>query len=78
MRGRTTAKHAKEDYTMCDLRLPLKSQIQRMLPGMKLAFPLEKLSSIRALASVVGMETGLHFMTQSKREERLVVVSCLK
>lgn len=78
MKKSTTEKNGENGYTMCDLGLPLKSQIQGMRPGMSMAFPLEKLTSVRSIASNVGLEAGLKFVTRSKREERLVIVSCVE
>lgn len=77
MKKSTTKRNGEKGYAMCDLGLPLKSQIQGMRPGMSMAFPLEILTSVLSITSNVGLEAGLKFVTRSKRDERLVVVSCV-
>ena len=52
-----------------------KSRFLSMSVGETITFPLSCLTSIRALASTYGMESGYTFTTRSSREDGVVYVT---
>lgn len=69
-------KSKNQEIEMCDISLPIRKQIKNMQIGASIAFPLDRLSSVRSIASNVGLERGVRMRTYSMPDERLVVVSC--
>ena len=54
---------------------PAMTQMRKMSIGEYLEFPLERLSSIKNMACVVGTENGTRLSTRVDRDKRIVVVS---
>ena len=54
---------------------PAMTQMKRMAIGEYLEFPIERLSSIKNMACVVGTENGTRLCTRVDRDKWIVVVS---
>ena len=50
-------------------------QMKKMAIGEYIEFPIERLSSIKNMACVVGTENGTRLSTRVDRDKRIVVVS---
>ena len=54
---------------------PAMMQMKKMAIGEYIEFPIERLSSIKNTACVVGTENGTRLSTRVDRDKRIVVVS---
>lgn len=54
---------------------PAMTQMRKMSVGEYIEFPIERLSSIKNMACVVGIENGTRLSTKVDRDKRIVVVS---
>ena len=54
---------------------PAMMQMKKMAIGEYIEFPIERLSSIKNMACVVGTENGTRLSTRVDRDKRIVVVT---
>lgn len=54
---------------------PAMTQMRKMAIGEYIEFPIERLSSIKNMACVVGTENGTRLSTRVDRDKKIVVVS---
>ena len=54
---------------------PAMMQMKKMAIGEYIEFPIERLSSIKNMACVVGTENGTRLSTRVDRDKRIVIVS---
>ena len=54
---------------------PAMMQMKKMAIGEYIEFPIERLSSIKNMACIVGTENGTRLSTRVDRDKRIVVVT---